>query len=57
MKITGTRLALCLTSALLGAPSGAVAQALRDVRTPETPLVLKAQGSFFVGGEKGATVT
>ena len=30
----------------------ATAQALKDVQTPDTPLVLKAQGSFFVGGEK-----
>ena len=29
----------------------AAAQALKDVQTPDTPLVLKAQGSFFVGGE------
>ena len=29
-----------------------MAQALKDVQTPDTPLVLKAQGSFFVGGEK-----
>jgi pimeloyl-ACP methyl ester carboxylesterase len=29
-----------------------IAQALKDVQTPSTPLVLKAQGSFFVGGEK-----
>ncbi len=28
------------------------AQGLKDVQTPDTPLVLKAQGSFFVGGEK-----
>ena len=28
------------------------AQALKDVQTADTPLVLKAQGSFFVGGEK-----
>jgi pimeloyl-ACP methyl ester carboxylesterase len=35
------------------AVAGAVnAQALKDVQTPDTPLVLKAQGSFFVGGEK-----
>lgn len=33
-------------------PNGATAQGLADVRTPDTPLVLKAQGSFFVGGEK-----
>ena len=37
---------------VLGTPIGAVAQALKDVQTPDTPLVLKAQGSFFVGGEK-----
>ena len=39
-------------AAVLGTPGGAVAQALKDVRTPDTPLVLKAQGSFFIGGEK-----
>ncbi len=32
--------------------SACTAQALKDVQTPDTPLVLKAQGSFFVGGEK-----
>ena len=37
---------------VLGAPSGAMAQAIKDLQTPDTPLVLKAQGSFFVGGEK-----
>ena len=37
---------------VLGTPSGAAAQAIKDVQTPDTPLVLKAQGSFFVGGEK-----
>lgn len=36
---------------VLATPNGGVAQALKDVRTPDTPLVLKAQGSFFVGGE------
>ena len=36
----------------LGAPIGAGAQAIKDVQTADTPLVLKAQGSFFVGGEK-----
>ena len=30
----------------------AIAQALKEVKTPDKPLVLKAQGSFFVGGEK-----
>ena len=37
---------------ILGTAIGAEAQALKDVQTPGTPLVLKAQGSFFVGGEK-----
>jgi pimeloyl-ACP methyl ester carboxylesterase len=36
----------------LGPASVARAQALKDVQTPDMPLVLKAQGSFFVGGEK-----
>src|SRR5512138_1766571 len=44
-------LVMCaLVSAVL-MPIGAAAQALGDVKTPDTPLVLKAQGSFFVGGE------
>jgi pimeloyl-ACP methyl ester carboxylesterase/mono/diheme cytochrome c family protein len=38
-------------AALLGTAAGARGQALEDVRTPDTPLVLKAQGSFFVGGD------
>jgi pimeloyl-ACP methyl ester carboxylesterase len=29
-----------------------LAQSLKDVQTPDAPLVLKAQGSFFVGGDK-----
>jgi pimeloyl-ACP methyl ester carboxylesterase len=40
---------------LAGAVSRAIgvdAQSLKDLQTPDTPLVLKAQGSFFVGGEK-----
>jgi pimeloyl-ACP methyl ester carboxylesterase len=36
------------------APRDAVGQGLADVRTSDAPLVLKAQGSFFVGGEKAA---
>ena len=39
-------------AAVLGTPVDVGAQGLKDVKTPETPLVLKAQGSFFVGGEK-----
>ncbi len=38
--------------AVIGASTGTLAQALKDVQPPDTPLVLKAQGSFFVGGEK-----
>ena len=37
---------------LLGTAGNVMAQALKDVQTSDTPLVLKAQGSFFVGGEK-----
>ena len=39
-------------AAVLGTADAVMAQALKDVQTPDTPLVLKAQGSFFVGGEK-----
>jgi hypothetical protein len=37
---------------VLGTPGNVKAQALKDVQTSDTPLVLKAQGSFFVGGDK-----
>lgn len=37
---------------VLSSAGHVTAQALKDVQTSETPLVLKAQGSFFVGGEK-----
>jgi pimeloyl-ACP methyl ester carboxylesterase len=40
-----------ILATVLATPPGASAQALRDVKTPDTPLVLKAQGSFFIGGE------
>lgn len=33
-------------------PFAAAGQSLQQVQTPATPLVLKAQGSFFVGGVK-----
>ena len=46
----GAFVAAVLASVLL-TPRGATAQALADVQTSDTPLVLKAQGSFFVGGE------
>ena len=41
-----------MLASVLAMPLGATAQAITDLRTPDTPLVLKAQGSFFVGGEK-----
>jgi len=42
-------LALCV---VLGLPfaGGAAAQTLKSIQTPAKPLVLKARGSFFVGG-------
>jgi pimeloyl-ACP methyl ester carboxylesterase len=41
-----------LTAILLAIPVVALAQGFKDLQTPESPLVLKSQGSFFVGGEK-----
>ncbi len=46
-----TAIRAAIVVALLGAPGNAMAQALEDLKTPDTPLVLKAQGSFFIGGE------
>ena len=37
---------------VLGPAIDVQAQPLKAVQTPDTPLVLKAQGSFFVGGDK-----
>src|SRR6266545_7167003 len=45
-------LLVVIAAAVLGTSNLVTAQALKDVQTPDTPLVLKAQGSFFVGGEK-----
>ncbi len=47
----GVVLAAATLTAVLATASGIQAQALEDVKTSDTPLVLKAQGSFFVGGE------
>ena len=47
----GAALVAATAVAALGAFTGASAQALKDVQTADKPLVLKAQGSFFVGGE------
>ena len=48
---SATVIGVTLTT-VLAIASGVQAQALKDVQTPDKPLVLKAQGSFFVGGEK-----
>src|SRR5512134_2563387 len=45
-------LAIATSAGVLGMAANVAAQALQDLQTPDTPLVLKAQGSFFVGGEK-----
>jgi pimeloyl-ACP methyl ester carboxylesterase len=52
MTRRATILAGVTLACVLGTTAVAGAQALKDVKTPDTPLVLKAQGSFFVGGEK-----
>ena len=43
--------ALLLAVGTLGTAITAAAQDVPDLQTPKSPLVLKAQGSFFVGGE------
>ena len=45
------RLAAAAAFLMAGTVPGARAQALKDVQTADTPLVLKSQGSFFVGGD------
>jgi hypothetical protein len=45
-------LAVVTLAGVLGMAQGVAAQAITDLQTPDTPLVLRAQGSFFVGGEK-----
>ncbi len=37
---------------VLATASGLEAQAIKNLQTHGKPLVLKAQGSFFIGGEK-----
>ena len=51
VKLVAITIALSVTSAF-AAVVNVHAQALKDMQTPDTPLVLKAQGSFFVGGDK-----
>src|SRR6476619_2643743 len=50
LKALTILLGAALTSSLV-TDSSLLAQALKDVQTPDAPLVLKAQGSFFVGGD------
>ncbi len=44
--------ALTLFACMAAAPGPAAAQELRDIRQPESPLILKSRGSFYVGGEQ-----
>jgi len=41
-----------IVATVLGTTSKSSAQALSEVQTASAPLILKAQGSFFVGGER-----
>jgi pimeloyl-ACP methyl ester carboxylesterase len=52
MSCRSAVLAIVTLAGVLGTAGSVAAQALTDLQTPDTPLVLKAQGSFFVGGEK-----
>src|SRR5690606_8859563 len=57
MKISFRRTPIQLlmtVGALFNASSYASAQSLSDVQIPPEPLVLKAQGSFYIGGERVA---
>jgi pimeloyl-ACP methyl ester carboxylesterase len=45
-------LTLATVATTLGTTGPLRAQALADAQVPDAPLILKAQGSFFVGGEK-----
>ena len=46
-----TIVAAGIVAGMLGADMNAVAQEFEDLQTPESPLMLEARGSFFVGGE------
>jgi len=52
MSCRSAPLAVVTILGVLGIAKSVAAQAFTDLQTPDTPLVLKAQGSFFVGGEK-----
>jgi pimeloyl-ACP methyl ester carboxylesterase len=52
-RVCALSIQLLTTLAVLASASSHVsAQSLDDVQTPSEPLVLKAQGSFYIGGEK-----
>ena len=51
LNVTRVLMTLGVVASLCAAHA-ANAQALKDIQVPNTPLVLKSQGSFFVGGEK-----
>jgi len=52
VRRSGRVLKLAAAAAALLCAAGAAAQTLGDVRRPSEPLVLKQQGSFFVGGRQ-----
>lgn len=45
-------LGIIFTAGTLGMSGTVQAQSFKNIQIPETPLVLKAQGGFFVGGER-----
>jgi pimeloyl-ACP methyl ester carboxylesterase len=47
-----TLLTIVVAASILCASGDVMAQGLEDVQTADKPLILKAQGSFFVGGDK-----
>jgi pimeloyl-ACP methyl ester carboxylesterase len=52
MKHTVKLVTIVVVLSVAPVPAGLSAQALNDVKESDKPLVLKAQGSFFVGGDK-----
>nr|UXE45358.1 hypothetical protein Hi04_10k_c4711_00004 [uncultured bacterium] len=46
-----TAVTASIAVAILAAPVRVMAQSLKDLKTPDAPLILKAQGSFFIGGD------
>jgi hypothetical protein len=46
------RVIILIGAAVAALPGGLLAQSIKDLQTPREPLVLKSQGSFFIGGVK-----